>query len=66
MRTTKYSIILMSDSEGFDKYENLINDSVASRNLLQVFQAVFFPFPRNWDTACEDVAEKYSLAYFLS
>ena len=56
----------MSDSEGFDKYENLINDSVASRNLLQVFQAVFFPFPRNWDTACEDVAEKYSLAYFLS
>ena len=26
------------------------NVSVASRNLLQVCHAVFFPFPKNWDT----------------
>ena len=53
MRTTKFSLILVLDTESFDTHKSLINVSVVSRNLPQVFHAVFFPFPRNWDTASQ-------------
>ena len=43
----------MSDSEGFDTHESLINVFVASRNLPQVFIVAFFAFPRNWDTVSQ-------------
>ena len=55
MRTTKFSIILMSDSGDFDTHKSLINVSVAFGNLPQVFHAVFFPFPRSLDTKLQPV-----------
>ena len=53
MKTTNFAIILMLYSEGFDTHENLINVSVNSRNLPQVFHNVFLPFPRNGDTVSQ-------------
>ena len=67
MRTTKFSVILMSESEGFDTDEGLINVSVASRNLPQVFHAVFFPFSRNWHTVSQSVKSyQKSIALHIS
>ena len=57
----------MSDSEGFDTHESLINVSVASRNLPLVFIVAFFAFPRNWDTVSQPLkAYQKSTAQHIS
>ena len=55
MKTTNFTIILMPYSEGFDRHENLINVSVTSRNLPQVFHNVLSLFPRIWDSVSQPV-----------
>ena len=63
----KLFITLMSDSEGFDTHESLINISLASRNLFHVCHTVLFPFLRNWDTVSQPVkAYQKSTALHIS